>query len=550
MRIHCAVDIGSTSVSGCVIEKQRNGLRVVQFETQAHSGDPESRLLAIKSICGRLNLGNHKSITVNLDSPVFIRNMEFPFSDSRKIEPLIPYELDDQIPVDVDDLVLTKSLLVKKDKTHVLVLAAQKEEVARQLEVFSATGVEVTRLVHSSNRAVFFSGPHEPVTLVVDVGARNTEMAVVSKGRLHMVRHWNDGMEGIVHELAGFSSQDPAQVRLWLESSGRLSAGTAQEEEYEKIIRVGVERMLEEWRHFILVCEQKFQEPVERIVMTGAGTRFPGLVSAVASFFGVPVQVGNVPGEVAAEPKKASVVALAGLGLSHEVLNFRTGEFAPGARYSLVKEKALSVLLGLSLFFSMLTIAALFQLKRMEKEEKDLLGMVGHLSTDVLGKAVYDPVAIRRQIRQKTDRAGTGSGSNQVIPRMSAFMLLSLISENLPANAVWVTGEEEPASSPASSGDPEKEPESRDPEKKEESMVETPETPIQPITMDIQKLHIRSGKVSLGGTVKSAQEVDEIIRALRRIGCFQELSPGAIKTVGQGEDEKREFSIEITMNCF
>ncbi|PKN22173.1 MAG: hypothetical protein CVU65_15470, partial [Deltaproteobacteria bacterium HGW-Deltaproteobacteria-22] len=120
--------------------------------------------------------------------------------------------------------------------------------------------------------------------------------------------------------------------------------------------------------------------------------------------------------------------------------------------------------------------------------------------------------------------------------------------------------EEKPEAKPEEKPEakPEEKPESKDGEKPSEKVageegkdkpVVKKEEPIAPVRVDIQKIHVRPGKVSIGGVVNNAQEVDEIIRGLRRIPCFQEIAPGAIKTVGTGEEEKREFSIEITMEC-
>jgi Tfp pilus assembly PilM family ATPase len=569
------IDIGSASISGCLVEHSRSGWKVEQYETLPLPAEPEGRAQAIRSLVGRLDL-THARVTVNLDRPIFVRNLEFPFSDLKKIEPLIAYELDDQIPMDVDELIITHGHTVHKDRTEVLVLAAAREEVAAQLQAFAEVGVEIYRLVHPANRAVFFSDPGEPCTVVIDVGARTTHLAAVTGGRLRACRTWADGMESVVESLARYSSQDPHQVRDWLVQQGRLSPAGFNEEGFEQVIRTEVERAFEEWRRFLLAFQTRHHETVERLVLIGEGARLPGLASAAASFFGIPAQLGQLPGEMIADPKRAGVVAQATLGLSNEALNFRRGEFALGAKDSLVKKKALAVMLGLGFFFTMMAGSALVTLWRLEREERDLLDLTGQLSTEVFGKPVYDPKSIRKQIKQKTEKS-RGTGSTALLPRMSAWVLLSQISEKMPANAARPpeegTGENQPGDpAPAdpvpgedkpgekTPGDPvtgEKTPEEKKSGEKKseetgkgEGKEEPKDAPISPVRVDLNKIHIRSGKVSLGGTVTSAQEVDEIVRALRRIECFQEISPGAIKTVGAGEEERREFTIEITMDCF
>jgi len=553
------IDIGSATISGCLVEQSRSGLKVQQYETLPLPVEPEGRAQAIRSLIGRLDLA-HAKVTVNLDRPIFVRNLEFPFSDFKKIEPLIAYELDDQIPMDVEELIITHGHTVQKDRTEVLVLAASREEVAAQLKAFTEAGVEIHRLVHPANRAVFFTGEGDPCTVVIDLGARVTHLAAVAGGRLRACRTWADGMESVVNALARYSSQGPDQVRDWLTQQGRLCAPGQHEEGFEQVIRTEVERAFEEWRHFLLAFQTKHHERVERLVLIGDGARLPGLATAAASFFGVPVQLGQVPGEMIMDPKRAGVVAQATLGLSNEVLNFRRGEFALGAKDSLVKKKALAVILGLSFFMTMIAGSGLVTLWRLDREERDLLDLTGQLSTEVLGKAIYDPKSIRKQIKQKTEKS-RGTGSTALLPRMSAWVLLSQISEKMPANAAQPPevslGIEDKSTEDKQPED--KKPEDKQPEDKQPTEragngegqdAALKDAPISPVRVDLNKIHIRTGKVSLGGTVTSAQEVDEIVRALRRIECFQEISQGAIKTVGSGEDERREFTIEITMDCF
>ena len=207
-----AIDIGSATVSGCVLEILRTGMKVQQYETLPLPAEPEKKGEVLTALIGRLNLAHVKHVVANLDQAVFVRNLDFPFSDPRKIEPLISYELDDQIPVDVDDLVIAHSTTVQKDKTEVLVMAAGRDGIAAQLQELSACGVEVTKLVHPASRATFFATAADPCTVVIDLGAKVTHMAALVQGHLRTVRSWADGMESVVSALAKYSSQEAHPV--------------------------------------------------------------------------------------------------------------------------------------------------------------------------------------------------------------------------------------------------------------------------------------------------------------------------------------------------
>jgi len=578
-----SIDIGTSTLAGCVVEKTRAGVRVLRFEVVPRPAGEEDFVAALRDLASRLDFSHVHHVAASLDGPVFLRNLEFPFTDLKKVDPLVPYELDDQIPGDVEDMVVATQSTVLADKTEVLAAAAAKTDIASQLQAFSQAGIDVYRLVHPAACAVPLAGSEKGCTLVVDIGAGATHLALVADGRLRSARTWAEGMESVVSALAAYSSQDASAVRQWLASSGHIQPPAAGEEGFEEVIRSAVGRAFEEWRRFILQAQARHGETVTRLVLAGGGARLAGLASAAASFFGVPVQTAQIPGDVP-DPKRAVAAAHALLCLHPEILNFRRGEFAYGSKDSVIRKKALAIAWGLGMFFLMTSVSSLFTLWRLEKEERAALQRLGDISAEVLGKTTYSPASVRKQIKQRLQK-GLSTVSGEQLPAMSAWTVMSLISQNLPENAL-----RHPAPVPAAdlksdvkkndsaagkesannanpdgatkedSKDSRKSdavPESsqktdgngREEEKNDKNREEKKEEPISPVAVDIQKLHIRPGKVSLGGWVKSAQEVDEIIRALRRIECFREISPGAIKTVGSAEDEKREFSIEITMDC-
>ncbi len=576
-----SIDIGSSTLAGCVVEKNRAGVRVLRYEVLPRPADAEGFSAALRELAARLDFSHVRHVAANVDGPLFVRNLEFPFADLKKVEPLVNYELDEQIPGDVEDMVVVTVPTVLREKTEVLAAAVPRETISAQLQAFAQAGIQPYRLVHPAARAAILAGAEKGCTAVIDIGATLTHLAAVVDGRLRSVRTWAEGMESLVSALAAYSSQNPEQIRSWLSSSGHIQPPVPGEEGYEEVIRSSMGRAFEEWRRFLLQAQARHGVPVSRLVLCGAGARLAGLAAVAASFFEIPVQIAQIPGDVP-DPKRASVAAQALSCLQPEILNFRRGEFAYGSGESLVKKKALAIAWGLSLFFLMTSVSALFTLWRLEREEKDALERLGRISGEVLGKTTYNPASVRKQVKQRSQKGARASSGAQ-LPSMSAWTLLSLISQNLPENALRASGnpapeapgtaekkeekkEESPetakteAARPADSGSPsgsdakagvpgesaENKPDSgKEGDRKEEKKEE----PISPVVVDIQKLHIRSGKVTLGGVVTKAQEVDEIVRALKRIPCFQEIAPGAIKTVGSGADEKREFSIEITMDC-
>ena len=66
------------------------------------------------------------------------------------------------------------------------------------------------------------------------------------------------------------------------------------------------------------------------------------------------------------------------------------------------------------------------------------------------------------------------------------------------------------------------------------------------VTLDVEKLDIRQGKVSFEATAKTSPEIDSLEEALSQVACFKEISRGST-SVGTGD--VRKFSFSITTNC-
>ena len=441
-----SIDIGTSTLASCIVEKTRSGIRVLRYESIPRPAEYDNMIALLRELALRMDFSHVRKIAVNIDYPVFVRNLEFPFTDIKKVEPLVPYELDDQIPGEVENMVVVTNPVVLKDKTEVLAVAVTKKDVKDQLHMLKQVGVDAYRLVHPAARSIVIAGAETGCTVVVDIGAFATHLTAVIDGRIRFVRTWAEGMESVVSALSVYSSQNEDVVRNWFVSSGHIQPPTIGEEGYEEVIRTVMARAFEEWRRFMLQVQTRCGVPISRFVLAGGGANLAGLASVASSFFEIPVQIAQIPGDLA-DPKRASVVAQALLCLQPEILNFRRGEFAYGVKDSVIRKKALAIAWGLGTFFLMLSLSSMFTLWRLEKEERNALQQLGHMSSEVLGKTIYNPSSIRKQIKQRIQKGRLAGGSEQ-LPNMSAWTVMSLISQNLPENALRHTSSAMPGVTP------------------------------------------------------------------------------------------------------
>ncbi|MBU1221770.1 hypothetical protein KKF34_13005 [Myxococcota bacterium] len=553
------VDAGSSGIRGAVCDVKKKEISVIDtkiLELPEFPGELPDRIRQMIEILGGKSSQN---IIVSISEGIYVRNMTFPFSDRAKVEPLILYDFGDQLPAEIDDMATTWTYWHNTPNSSlVLCAAASSELVSNIINTVTLNGGDVARLVISAARSCSLAPVPEKYSLIIDIGAKVTELSVVTAEKTVMSRTMFSGIDNIISALSNYSPMDPGSIRNWLITSGTVSDPAPGEEGFEELIREEIIRQAEDWRKFILYCNGILPAKIDNIILTGGGSELNRISEFTSQITGLPASHASIVG-VNLPQSWISTVSLAFLEekYSSDICDFRRGEFARGAGDSLVKRKALTVLLSMMIFFSSLVVSGIFSMKKMETQERDLLGLTALLSKEVLGKRMMDPEGITRTIKKKS-KQNKGDLSKNPIPSMSAYTLLGLISKNLPPAKVAKKDEgdtsdkkdpkeekkDKPDINPAVGKPPLKKTPVDSALKNKEEVV-----PISEITLDITKIQIKPGKITITGTVEKAQDVDEIIKGLKRIECFQELRPGKIKTVGSKESEKREFTLDITMTC-
>ncbi|MCW5209903.1 hypothetical protein VU10_06970, partial [Desulfobulbus sp. US1] len=82
-------------------------------------------------------------------SELSLRNISLPFADDKKIEQILPFELDEQLLLPVDQQVLaTSATMVNKEegKTQLMTAALEKETLSQYLSLFHEQGLEPDRI--------------------------------------------------------------------------------------------------------------------------------------------------------------------------------------------------------------------------------------------------------------------------------------------------------------------------------------------------------------------------------------------------------------------
>ncbi len=311
------LDIGQTAFKAVRFRRRLTGRESVEyFHLPLPYGRPEA--LEPARLAGLLRnflwqhglYGSGDIVTALPCQDLFIRTLSFPFRDSAKLAQVVPFELENLIPMSLDDLSLGSIVLPVAESTdaakkakgaEVLVTAAPKNKVDEHLKFLAAADLQPSAIgvdgmaLYSVTRFLEEEGARVPGDLaIIDVGATKTTLCLIREGRPALLRTVLWGGNHLTHALA---------VRYacgFAEAERRKRAMAVQE------VDAWLEPLLKELRVTLHAYEGTNRQRLSHCWVSGGGSKLRELSGHVAQELGL-VPVGPRQGFGASCPRAFSI---------------------------------------------------------------------------------------------------------------------------------------------------------------------------------------------------------------------------------------------------
>lgn len=270
-----------------------------------------------------------------------LRMLTFPFSDPRKIEQALPFELESEIPFDIEDVVYSWTLLgpkrltrspdvsgeVKPPETEVLVAFARRDAVAEHLELLEEVGIDPRHVEFDAlalddlfegvfkasfqaqleagpavtpGGTVVESGPDAPESGVamVDIGHRRTSVCILTPERVvsaHTILHGGaDATRALAREfmIPHDEAEKGKRKEAFIEVTG-ASAQFPEQRRISDILKTAYAPVVRRLRQVFQASMSTQRVRVVKVILVGGGSRVLNLDRHLAEALNVRVERGR-----------------------------------------------------------------------------------------------------------------------------------------------------------------------------------------------------------------------------------------------------------------
>ncbi|MBI3443678.1 type IV pilus assembly protein PilM [Candidatus Woesebacteria bacterium] len=303
------LDIGSKTIK--VVELVRDGdkytlksagiVGYVGQPMESISPENEKELVnlveAIKKLFKNTKVSS-KDVSVALpESQVFTRPIKFPMLTDQEVSAAVKWEAEQYIPIPVKEAVVQHQILERREDTSppevlVLLVASPRVLVEKYIKVLNMAGLNPTVIETELMSLVRSLAPAGQTVLLIDFGARSTDLAIAKDRALAFSRSIQTAGEAFTRAVAQSLSITPKQAEEYKRTYGL--SGTQLEAKVKSAIDPVFRIVVDEIKkavHFYQT-EEKGEAP-SSIILSGGTAGLPEAVSYLTKLLGSEVIIGN-----------------------------------------------------------------------------------------------------------------------------------------------------------------------------------------------------------------------------------------------------------------
>ncbi len=333
------IDLGAWAVKVAVLEGSFGRLNITAVHSRRVVAAPGAvpslaqRLDALRTLMEEEELQGFGAVAASWAAErSSLRVVALPFDDRAKVARILPFEVENYVPFEVDDKILEHRIIrLGEGSCRVLSCLADREEVREQLEAMAAIGLDPRHLALDADILGCWGSTEPGVQAVLDLGYSRSLVSLLVDGVVHDARGVVNGgrhldaaicrafdlapeaAEAYRHAAVLETSADTAvPVEVGWEGDENTipsapmpvapedvplaqKAAPPEPAEVGRVLREALLELTADLRTTLIAFEDRHGVEVDEILLTGGLANTRGLASLVSHELGVPVRFVSAP---------------------------------------------------------------------------------------------------------------------------------------------------------------------------------------------------------------------------------------------------------------
>ncbi|NOZ88145.1 MAG: pilus assembly protein PilM [Deltaproteobacteria bacterium] len=442
------LDLGNRSIKAVSLNVSFKGFEFIEYIEKERS--PLVDLAKeLEELVGAKKLSPDLCIVAMPGEKTAVRTIVLP---SKRIEQTLPFELEDQIPFKLDQIVYDYHLLSRTaENAKVLVAYSRKDDFIDLVDSMGHAGLDpkivtVDVLAYSSLFGNMITPSSNGLDAIVDMGHEWTSVCIMNQGQPVAARALGGGGRCVTEALA-----KAFDLPLERAEKGKLVDGVIYTEEQEadgdsarvsETIKAALAPTVRELNQTFRSVTSELKMPLNKIYLCGGSSAIRNLDKHLSSRTGSEAalltldfekQVGSGTGNRIASMAKAFSLALQGTRSGRaKPMNFRKGEYAYKGDTATLKGKLVQTAVLLGAILCLLIADTASRLYFLSTEETRVTNRLKSISKEIVGKPFTEPKKVLSIVEEEI-RNGAGGGIG--LPEVTALEAFREMVNRIPKDS-------------------------------------------------------------------------------------------------------------------
>lgn len=314
------MDVGSSAVRVCELVRTKTGYQLAKYYQQEFNADPAqddmalraARAKALEEVLKRAKIRTKKTVFAVPGQSVFTRTRTLPPVPEYKVNQIVKYEIQQQIPFSLDQIAMDYQILSRTDSGgyEVMMAAIKVEVIDKQIDVIHSVKREID-MVDVGPLAAYnwlkhageFGTGGECVAMI-DIGASTTDIVIERENQFRFTRPLNVGGNDITLAIAAAFGMNFSDAERLKRERGFAPTGDPQRDGKggEVIGKVLQRFSTEVIRSFAYFRSLPGGGQVNRVLLCGGGACLRNIIPYLQQALGVEVRIAQPLSGLAVAP--------------------------------------------------------------------------------------------------------------------------------------------------------------------------------------------------------------------------------------------------------